>query len=408
MPPTPPIPQALARFLLPLGLAVFIAYLIVIASFYADGRAAAARGDRPMLTDFTSLYAAAILVREQPAADLYRPGEMYRASLLGAQAAYDGNLSENQARAIGMHPWMYPPSFILVAAPLALLPYLPALLFWLAATAVPYLMAMRHILRGPEFWLIAFGAPPVFYNMIYGQSGFLIAGLIGLGLALLREKPVLAGILIGLASVKPHFGVLIPFALICGMHWRAFWSATATVVASVLASALILGLDPWYGFIGTLFANLRGFEAGIYKWWIMPSVMGALHQAGADLAWAARGQMLATAAMLGTVIWAWWRSPLREERPELQSAILCTATLLAVPMVYLYDQVLLIPVIAWLWRDMHHRGYRLWEPLLMAVATLGLLSAIELGRLGPIYATLATLALLGLALLRLIAQPTST
>jgi len=405
MQPTPPLPQPLARFLLPLGLAVFIAYLIVIASFYADGRAAAARGERPMLTDFTSLYAAALLVRQQPAADLYRPGEMFRASLLGAQAAYDGNLSENQARAIGMHPWMYPPSFILVAAPLAILPYLPALLFWLTATGLLYLSAMRRILQGPEFWLIALGAPPVFYNMIYGQSGFLVAGLIGLGLCLLRERPVLAGICIGLASVKPHFGVLIPFALICGMHWKAFWSATATVIASILLSVLILGLDPWYGFIGTLFANLRGFEAGIYKWWIMPSVMGALHQAGLDLAWAARGQMLATAAMLATVAWVWWRSPQREEMPELQSAVLCTATLLAVPMVYLYDQVLLVPAIALLWQDMRQRGYRVWEPLLMAAACLGLLAAIELGRLGPVYGALTTFTLLGLALRRMIVRP---
>lgn len=405
MRPTPRIPQALVCLSLPLGLAVFIAYLIVIALFYADGRAAAARGERPMLTDFTSLYAASILVRQQPAADLYRPGEMFRASLLGAQAAYGGNLSENQARAIGMHPWMYPPSFILVAAPLALLPYLPALLAWLAVTALPYLVAMRRILPGPEFWLLALGAPPVFYNMIYGQSGFLIAGLIALGLTCLREKPMVAGVLIGLASVKPHFGVLIPFALICGLHWKAFWSATATVIASILLSTAILGMDPWYGFIGTLFANLRGFETGIYKWWIMPSAMGALHQAGLDLTWAARGQILATAATLATVAWAWWRSPQREELLDLQCAVLCTATLLAVPMVYLYDQMLLVPALAWLWRDMRQRGYRLWEPLLMAAASLGLLAAIELGRFGPIYGALTTLVLLGLALRRMVDRP---
>jgi hypothetical protein len=384
-----------------LGLAIFIGYLIVITAMYADGRKAAERGESPMLTDFTSLYAASILLRQQPAADLYRPKEMYQASLLGAQAAYGGNLSEKQARAIGMHPWMYPPTFILAALPLAYLPYFMALLAWLVLTAIPYLAAMREILRDQSVWLIALGAPPVFYNLIYGQTGFLIAGLIALGLVWLRSRPVLAGICIGLASVKPHFGLLIPIALICGAHWRAFWAALATVLGGALLSALLLGADPWYAFIGTLFANMRGFEQGIYKWWVMPSVMGALHQSGLDLAWAGRGQMLAAALALTAVAWAWWQSPGRTELPGLEAAVLCSATLLAVPMVYLYDMMLLVPAIAWLWSDMRLRGYHRIELLLLAGGSAGLLGAIKLGAGGPIYGALLSATLLGLALRRI-------
>lgn len=384
-----------------LGLAVFIGYLIVIATLYADGRRSAERGESPMLTDFTTLYAASILLRQQPAADLYRPREMYQASLLGAQAAYGGNLSENQARAIGMHPWMYPPTFILAALPLAYLPYFMALFLWLLLTAVPYLVAMRGILRDQRVWLVALGAPPVFYNLIYGQTGFLVAGLIALGLLWLRPRPVLAGICIGLASVKPHFGVLIPIALICGAHWKAFFAATATVLAAALLSGLLLGADPWYAFVGTLFANLRGFEQGIYKWWIMPSVMGALHQAGLDLAWASRGQMLATVLALAAVSWSWWQSPGRPDLPGLEAAVLCSATLLAVPMVYLYDMMLLVPAIAWLWSDMRQRGYHVAELLLLAGGSAGLLGAIKLGAGGPIYGALLSASLLGLALRRI-------
>lgn len=402
-------PETPARIFLrlcaPLGLAIFIAYLGVIASMYADGRAAAERGDAPMFTDFTSLYAASLLLRQQPAADLYRPREMYQAGLRAAQAAYDGNLSEKQARAIGMNPWMYPPSFILLALPLAYLPYLPALFAWLALTALPYLLAMRTILRDQSFWLIALAAPPVFYNLIYGQTGFLVAGLIALGLAWLRPRPVLAGVCMGLAGVKPHFGLLIPIALICGAHWTSFAAAVATVVAGVAISALALGMDPWYGFLGTLFANLRGFELGIYKWWVMPSVTGALHLIGLDLGVASRVQGVATVIAAGAVAWAWWQAPHREAPPALQYAVLCSASLLAVPLVYLYDLVLLVPAIGWLWVDMRDRGYRRWELAALAVGSLGLLGAIKLGAAGPVYAVLFSGAVFALALWRLGKRP---
>lgn len=389
------------RWMLLLGLVIFMGYLITVAVIHIDGRRAAADGETPLLTDFTSLYAASMLVRSQAAVDLYRPREMYRASLLAAQAAYDGKLSEKQARAIGLHPWMYPPTFILAAIPLAYLPYLFAWFAWLAATAIPYLLAMRTILKDQSFWLIALGAPPVFYNIIYGQTGFLVAGLIGLGLVWLYPRPVLAGICIGLASVKPHFGVLIPIALICGAHWKTFWTAAITVIVSAVVAGFLLGADPWYGFIGTLLSNMHGFEQDIYKWRVMPSVIGALHQVGLDLAWAGRGQMLAAAVALAAVGWAWWSQPGRAPLPGLDAAILCLATLLAVPMVYLYDLMLLVPAIAWLWADMRDRGYRRWELLLLGGGSAGLVGAIKLGNAGPVYGVLLSCALLGLSISRL-------
>lgn len=396
----PKISHTPSRRWMLLGLAIFMGYLIIVAVIHRDGRQAAAGGETPLLTDFTSLYAASMLVRQQPAVDLYRPREMYQASLLAAQAAYDGKLSEKQARAIGFHPWMYPPTFILLAIPLAHLPYLLAWFVWLAVTSIPYLLAMRTILKDRSFWLIALAAPPVFFNIMYGQTGFLTAGLIGLGLVWLRPRPILAGICIGLASVKPHFGLLIPIALICGAHWKAFWTAAMTVIASAVAAGLLFGADPWFGFIGTLLSNMRGFEQGIYNWSVMPSVLGALHQAGLDLGWAWRGQMLAAVLALGAVGWAWWKQVAHTSVPGLEAAILCSATLLAVPMVYLYDLMLLVPAIAWLWTDMRDRGYRKWELPLLAGCGASLIGLHEIGAAGPIVGVVLNLALLWLAISR--------
>lgn len=383
-----------------LGGFIFFAYLFAVGLIHFEGQNAARRGERPLLTDFTSFYAASILIRDQPAADLYRPREMYRASLVAAQAAHGNSLSDAQAKTIGFHPWMYPPSYIAFALPWAYLPYTVAWFVWLLATALPYLLAMRKILADRSVWLLAFASPPVFFNIMYGQSGFLIAGLIGLGLVWLPTRPVFAGICIGLASVKPHFGLLIPFALICGAYWKTFWSAVATVVLTIVLSALAFGIDSWYGFIGSLFSSMRGFEAGAYNLAAMASVFGALHQAGLGISGAWKGQAMATFSAFAIAVWAWWRDPSRATRPGLEAAVLCLASLLAIPMVYLYDLMLLVPAIAWLWSDMRDHGHSKWELWILYLCTAGLIGLRELP-IGPELGVMATASLLSVSVLRL-------
>lgn len=398
---TPILALSLARRWTLLGLAIFMAYLISVAVIHVEGHHAAERGETPLLTDFTSLYAASMLVRTQAASDLYRPREMFQASLLAAQAAYDGKLSENQARTIGFHPWMYPPTFILVAIPLAYLPYHYAWAVWLLLTSIPYLLAMHAIAKDQSFWLIGFAAPPVFFNIMYGQTGFLVTGLIALGLAWLRPRPLLAGVCIGLASIKPHFGVLIPLALICGGYWKTFASATLTVIGTILLSLLLLGANPWYGFIGTAVFHLQGFEHDAYKWGAMTTVLSALHQTGLDMAFVWKGQLAAALVAVLVVCRSWWWSPSRPSRPGLEAAILCTATLLAVPMAYLYDLMLLVPAMAWLWSDMRERGYRHWELVGLGAAGASLLGLRETAsQTGNLPSVLPIILLLILALRR--------
>lgn len=358
-----------------LAATIFIAYLAVVAYFQIQGSLSARQGETPLYTDYTSLYAASLLVQREDASHLYLGRKMYAATLDAAQAAYDDTLTEAQARQVGFAPWMYPPHFIFFALPLAYLPYLVSCLAWLAATALPYLAALRIILPNKGFWLLALAAPPVFFNLMYGQTGFLTAGLIGLGLALIPKRPLAAGILIGLASCKPHFGVLIPFALLAGRHWRSFIGATLSIVALILTSVLVFGADTWYGFIGTLGNNVAGFEAGAYKWQAMSSVLSLLHSLGLrpNLAW--YGQTIAALCALLLVVWAWRRDGTEDEHGALRCSILCSATLLAVPMVYLYDLMLIVPALAWLWADMQQRGAARWEPILLILcggALLGL------------------------------------
>lgn len=334
---------------------VFFAYLLTVGFFYIDGYRSAARGDAPLFTDFTPIYAASLQLRQEAAENLYDPQLRHQAEVAAAQAAYDHRLSPAQAYQVGFSAWMHPPVFMLFILPLAALPYLPALLGWLLLSAAPYLLAMRSILPERTAWPFALAAPPVFFNLIYGQTGFLTAGLIGLGLTQIKRQPVVAGICIGLASFKPHFGILIPLALVLGGHWKPFGIATITVLGLLVASILRFGADPWYAYIGSAQFYLQGFSAGAYDWGAMSTVLSLFRLAGSTLELAWQAQFLAAAVSLAAVAWA-WSGEADEGQLRLQCAVLCCATLLALPMVYLYDLLLLVPAIGWLWHDMQERG----------------------------------------------------
>ena len=354
---------------------VALGYLGFVASELARGYQSAARGEAPLYTDYTSLYAASMLVQAEPAENLYRPRQMYRANLASAYAAYGDGITEAQARGTGYAPWMYPPTFILFAIPLAYLPYLLSFVAWIAATSLPYLAAMREIVRDRSAIALALAAPPAFFNLAYGQTGFLTGGLIGLGLTQLQRRPLVAGVLIGLASVKPHLGVLIPLALAAGGHWRVFAAAATTVAGLAAASVAVLGLDPWYGFIGTLLFHLDGFQAGAYNWLPMTSVLSTAHLGGLSLnhAWTAQYTVSIIVAVVVAVVWRQGRS--LPQSFGLQAAVLCLGTPLVVPMVYLYDLVLVAPAVAWLLVDLRSRGARRWERWALAGSFGALLGA---------------------------------
>ena len=78
-------------------------------------------------------------------------------------------------------------------------------------------------------------SPAVFINAMFGQNGALTAALLIGGLLMPRRSGlILAGILFGLLTIKPHLGILVPFCLIASRNWRACLSAPQSA-AAVLA-----------------------------------------------------------------------------------------------------------------------------------------------------------------------------
>jgi len=147
--------------------------------------------------------------------------------------------------------WSYPPSMLLIGAPLALFPPLIAYMIWSLGSLAMLHFAIRPLKLKPILHGAALLSPFVLVNALFGQNGTFISALLIAGLLQAPKRPVLAGICFGLMTVKPHLGILIPFLLIASGNWRAFASASVTAVLMFAATSMFFGFEVWTNFLHT-------------------------------------------------------------------------------------------------------------------------------------------------------------
>jgi len=352
---------------------------------------------KPLGTDFMTVWSAGKLaLAGEPAAayDYARHFEVQREALPwreGQDPPYFG--------------WHYPPFFMLVAAVLALVPYGAALLAWTMATLPVYLAAIRAIVPYRRWLLFALAFPAAFVNLAHGQSGFLTAGLLGLGLIMLEKRPLVAGVLFGLLTYKPQLGLLLPLVLIVDRRWEALIAAALTTLTASLLSYVVFGAEVWRAFFASVTIT-RTFvlEQGAMGWEKMQSAFAALRMLGASIetAYAVQGAM--SLCVAAAVLWI-WRRPV--EMP-IKSAALVTGALLATPYVMDYDLTLLALPIAWLTVEGLRTQFLTWEKIALLGAWVLPLVSRQIGSLGVPIAPIALLLFLALILRRAMEQqPTS-
>lgn len=361
-----------ARRLKTLLAIVAVCSISAVAWLYYSGMQTTLLGRGLFLTDFTPTYGAALLITDLPAGELYVPDSMIEYTKRAGLAAYDQQIPRQAVERMGFSPWMYPPIFILPMVPLGLLGYWGAWWIWTLTSAAAFIAALRRTLSFSNAILLALAAPPTFFNLMYGQTGFLTAGLIGLGLTFIRSRPIVAGILIGAASFKPHFGLLIPFALIAGGHRKTFWSAAATVLALIIVSGMVFGIETWQLFFHAMDLHLDGFRKQGFSLPTMISPLSTFLLLGFSLPWAWSLQLGLSIACATLTVKVWKSAPQVHQLDQLKFALLCTTTLIAAPMSYLYDAVLLIPAWAWLWIDLKRSPLRRPEAIALTISAAGL------------------------------------
>ncbi|HJU31519.1 MAG TPA: glycosyltransferase 87 family protein [Hyphomicrobiaceae bacterium] len=315
----------------------------------ADGIVDAA--GRPLGADFASVYAAGKLALA---------GEAERAYDWSHHHAMQKDVAARPQ--IGYFPWAYPPTFLGVAAGLAVLPYLAAFCIYQVLAACVYLAAMLRIAGRREAWLPALAFPAAFVSAAHGNDGLLSAGLLGGVLFCVRQRPLLAGVLLGCLSYKLEFWPIIPVVLGLAGYWRAVAATALTALAFAGFAGAAFGGEAFAAFWASLplthqvaFEGARGFHK-------IPSVHGALRLLDAPFAVATVAQSAVTAATLAALA-ALWRSAAAF---ELKAAGLIVGCLLATPYALDYDLVVLAPAIAFLAAYGMREGFRDWEVAALA------------------------------------------
>ena len=145
--------------------------------------------------------------------------------------------------------WPNPPTALVAMAPFGLLNYFPALFAWFATGLIALCLAGRRDLADIRILAVVLMSPAALLCLISGQSSLLTTAALLAIFALLDRRPLLAGILIGLLTIKPQLGFLFPIALIASGRWRVFLAAAVTALALIAISIAVGGQDVWYAYV---------------------------------------------------------------------------------------------------------------------------------------------------------------
>ena len=363
--------------------ALLACYVAVFVSYIRNGVWLFDPAGRVNFVDFISFWINARFTVTPAAADAYT----YTA-FAAAQAPF-------VAITRGAYPYfhlVYPPTLFPLIATLGLLPYAQAFAVWMLATTALYLGALHRILPVKGVSLIALLPYAVPANLFLGQTGFLVAGLLGMALSLMATRPFLAGLCLGLLTCKPQYGLIFPVVLLVIGQWRMIAGACVSFAGLALAVSGFYGVAIWGAYVGAFgttsletFMTDDGLDA------IDQTVFGVMHWFGAGFAAKWTVHLIVAALMAALVCWL-CRRPIP---PRLKAAAIGIGALAATPYMLAYDLVAVGIPAAFLVSEGVSTGFLPGERLLL----LGCFLALFLTRQAPV-GPVILVALMGLVLRR--------
>lgn len=352
---------------------------------------------RPLAADFTSFWTAGGLALQGMPASAWDP--------VAHAAAQSASFGPEAGYGADYYAFFYPPPFLLICLPLALLPYGAALTVWFVATGTAYFVVMRSLLPRP--WpaaLAALAFPALLLNAGNGQNGALSTALMGAAALQLDRRPRAAGACLGALCFKPQLALLVVPALVAARRWRSLAWAAGTVGSLCLASLLMFGEAAWQAFLANTALAKATLDAGLVGFPKMVSSFAAMRQLGGapSLAWAV--QCLVSLAALAAVLSVSRRKP----GAGAEGATMAAAACLASPFLLDYDLMLLAIPLAWVAARAERGGYLPWEKLiLLAAFVLPLLARPLAMKAGAPLAPLVVAALLAVVVRRSLLVPTA-
>ncbi len=268
----------------------------------------------------------------------------------------------------------YPVYVAILLAPTVLFPFpvveagFRCLLIVLTAATVPLWLRVLGWRASPAtaaaFLVLTLGSFPTLQGFKLEQLSLLVCGLIAGSAALLTGGYLKwAGVLLALAMIKPQLA--LPFAGWLGLWVSANWRERRSLA---------------WGFSGTMATLLAGSELLLPGWIVRfgQAVRAYRRYAGGEgsldvLITRTGGRILVLLIMLIliAVCWRVRREPAGSQPFALISSLVLAATVVIVPMVAPYNQLLLLPGVFWLIRC--HEGLwagRMLPRLCLAIGVL--------------------------------------
>ena len=248
--------------------------------------------------------------------------------------------------------WPYPPHALLVMVPVALLPYPWALALWSASGLALYLAT-----AGRRMAIVL--APATLVNLAFGQTGFIIAAALIGGFAMIGRRPVLAGIVLGFVSIKPHLGMMIPVALVAARAWPTLASACVSAAAMIALSGFAFGWEAWQAWwVDISPVAMARLEPSSKLFTLM---MPSAFTGGRILGLSAEHAYFVQALFTAFAAWATYRAVRREGPTENARAVFLLASAIATPYILCYDLPLIVPAVLLMIERGRREGFRRGE-----------------------------------------------
>ena len=349
------------------ALACYAAYFVI---WFVRASVLKVDGVFPLGGDFLVFWSAAQLVLQGNPLTVYDVAALHRLELVTVPLI---------ATTQGLLPWFYPPTFLPFVLLFGLLPYGLAVFVFFAVSVGSFLWVVSRIAPWRQAWLPCAAFPGIAVVLATGQNALLFAACAGLALTLLRSRPVAAGMLLALLTVKPQLVLMVPVALLCARAWKTLAATAATSLVMAVLALVVFGPESFAAFLrNTAFAR-SAVESGAVHLERMPTLFSMVKMLHGGVILAYGLHAIGAVAACTVVAYAW-------SRPcsfALQAAALLIAGMLASPYLYDYDLAFVGLAIAWLatygWRQGWLRGER---ELLILLWLLPLGGMLLIGRIG--------------------------
>lgn len=341
------------------GFGFLVAYVIAFVIRFLLHKWIIGKSGHPVFADFVWIWLGGRFALMRNAAGLFN-----HSTFSEAQASLIGGLPPG---GFPYFHWVYPPTILLIIAPLALLSYVPAFSLWIFTTACLYLAAVYAILPCALTILLALLPSAVITNVSLGQASFLTCALFGFAFLLMDRHPYVSGICVGLLTYKPQLGVFFPLVLVVCGQWRVIAGAIVSALLLCAGSVVVFGPGAWVLFARSLGThNPATFQPTYSVEVINQTVFGAMHRLGAGVAaaWTVHLTIMLLATALVYVI---WRRPVPY---SLKAAAFSLGSLTATPYLLIYDLTALSVPVAFLVKDARERGFLPGERLVLMACFL--------------------------------------